>query len=84
MNYEYGGPGRDGCAGVLLHRKFDPSIVSKSETERARGEHFGNPAEFADYYDKIAERSEMWSPASIMLESSKQLVDLDLMPGIEW
>lgn len=84
LNYEYDGPGRDGCAGVLLHRKFDPSIVSKSETERARGEHFGNPTEFADYYDKIAERSEMWSPASIMLESSQQLVDLDLMPGIEW
>jgi len=54
LNECYDGPGDKRPCGVLLHTKFLPSIVSKSETERNRGQHFNDPAKFGDYYDQIA------------------------------
>ena len=84
LNLEYGGPGSDGLHGALLHPKFDPSIVSRSETERDRAEHFTRPEYFADYYDKIAEMPELWYESSHRYENAAQLVQLGLISVISW
>lgn len=84
LNLEYDGPGSEGLHGAIFHRKFEPSIVSKSETERGRAEHFTNPSEFAGYYDKIAEAPDLWCEASQRYENEDQLVQLGLISAINW
>ena len=73
LNFDYDGPGDERPNGVLVHTKFLPSIVSKSETERQRGEHFTTPSRFAEYYDKIAERPVLWDEKSVKYEGPEQL-----------
>lgn len=84
LNLGYDGPGDKLPCGVLLHKKFDRSIVSKSETERLRGEHFGDPSRFVGYYDQIVASPNMWNDASVRYEDPEQLVKLGLMSQINW
>jgi hypothetical protein len=79
LNFSYDGPGDNRPSGVLLHTKFLPSIVSKSETERQRAEHFATPSAFAGYYDKIAESPDMWDEASVKYEDPLQLQKMGLI-----
>ena len=65
LNDAYDGPGGVTPAGVLLHSKFLPGIVSRSETERQRGEHFHAPAEFDGYYRQIMAAPDMWCDSSV-------------------
>jgi len=79
LNFDYDGPGDQRPNGVLIHTKFEPSIVSKSETERARAEHFTTPEKFTDYYDKIAEQPVLWDENSVRYEGPEQLAKLGLI-----
>jgi hypothetical protein len=84
LNLGYDGPGDKRPCGVLLHKKFDRAIVSKSATERLRGEHFGDPSQFADYYDQIQTAPNMRNEASVRYDDTEQLVELGLMSRINW
>lgn len=84
LNLEYDGPGSEPLHGALLHRKFEASIISKSETERIRAEHFGSPQEFAHYYNDIAKTPDMWCETSQRYENAAQLVQLGLISVINW
>ena len=79
LNRSYDGPGETRPCGALLHTKFLPSIVSKSETERARAQHFTDPDKFAEYYDQIAIQPNMYSEASERYEGTEKLVKLELI-----
>ena len=84
LNLEYDGPGSIDLPGAILHRKFEPSIVSKSETERGRAEHFTKPTDFTGYYEQIAEMPDLWCEASQRYENTDQLVQLGLISVINW
>lgn len=73
LNAAYDGPGGETPAGVLLHSKFLPEIVSKSETEQKRGEHFHTPSDFDGYYRQLAEAPDMWTPDSVRLTNVQDL-----------
>lgn len=83
MNLCYDGPGDPRPCGALLHTKFLPSIVSKSETEQQRAEHFTHPEKFGDYYAKIAEAPDLWHDQSQLYEGPEQLVRLGLMARVD-
>lgn len=84
LNAQYDGPGTKTPAGVLLHTKFLPEIVSRSAIERARGQHFTRPEEFDAYYDALTRAPDLWIPQSTQFGDAAQLVDLGLMPRLEW
>lgn len=84
MNNAYDGPGGKQPSGVLLHSKFLPDIVSKSETEKTRQQHFHTPQEFADYYDLISADPDLWHAGSVRLENEAQLQALGLMQSGDW
>ena len=84
LNHGYDGPGGSDPSGVLLHTKFLPEIVAKSETEKNRAEHFGAPGDFDSYYDQIIEQPVMWSDASCKFKDWRQLEALGLMNSGGW
>lgn len=84
LNAGYDGPGGQAPSGVLLHSKFLPEIVDKSVEEKARGQHFHTPSEFAGYYDRIASRPTLWTPGSVRYEDWRQLERLGLMSSGGW
>ncbi|MBO9395196.1 glycosyltransferase family 2 protein [Shimia sp. R9_2] len=84
LNHGYDGPGGDAPSGVLLHTKFLPEIVAKSEIEKQRKQHFHAPAKFDHYYDEIAAAPDLWSEESRKFESWQQLEALGLMNSGGW
>ncbi|WP_441347464.1 glycosyltransferase family 2 protein [Shimia sp. MMG029] len=84
LNHGYDGPGGEAPSGVLLHTKFLPEIVAKSEIEKQRQQHFHRPEKFADYYDAIAEAPDLWSPDSQKFTGWQQLEALGLMRAGDW
>lgn len=84
LNFAYAGPGDSAPSGVLLHTKFLPEIVAKSEIEKQRKQHFAQPDAFDAYYDHIAAAPDMWSPQSHMFEDWRQLEALGLMSSGGW
>ena len=84
LNAAYSGPGGNAPSGALLHTKFLPEIVSKSEIERRRGQHFHDPLKFEDYYDAITTAPDLWHPKAVTYAGDAQLVDLGLMSAIDW
>ncbi len=84
LNALYSGPGETAPAGVLLHTKFLPEIVSKSAIEKSRGQHFARPEEMEGYYDALTQAPDLWSEQSLQYQGAGQLVELGLMPSIDW
>lgn len=84
LNALYDGPGGPGPSGVLLHTKFLPEVVPKSEIEKQRAEHFSRPADFAPYYDSIAADPDLWHPGSVRYEGWQQLETIGLMARGSW
>lgn len=84
MNFTYDGPGGATPSGALLHTKFLPEIVSKSETEKRRKEHFYAPEAFDQYYDDIMDAPCLWSDSSVRYEGPQQLVQLGLISSEDW
>ncbi|MGH1463984.1 MAG: glycosyltransferase family 2 protein [Cognatishimia sp.] len=84
MNHSYDGPGGLHPSGVLLHTKFLPEAVSKSETEKQRAQHFHTPADFNDYYDKLIADPVLLHQGSVRYQGPTQLEKLGLMHGGGW
>lgn len=78
-NEIYDGPSGMTPSGALLHTKFLPEIVSKSETEKQRGEHFTHPSRFDDYYDAISAQPTLWHKGCVKYEGPDQLEALGLI-----
>ena len=84
LNGLYCGPGGGAPSGVLLHTKFLPEIVSKSATEKQRGEHFLKPMDFAHYYDGLSAAPDLWAEKSFEYNGPDQLKALGLLPALPW
>ncbi|MCV2889800.1 glycosyltransferase family 2 protein [Ruegeria aquimaris] len=82
LNGAYDGPGGAAPSGVLLHTKFLPDIVSRSEIEKSRQQHFHTPADFDHYYDELAASPDFWTPASVRLIGWRQLQEMNLISPI--
>lgn len=84
LNQVYAEEGGEVTTGLLLHTKFLKVVVEKSAEEKSRGQHFGNPADFAAYYDTITTSPDLWCPASTRLTGWRQLEALGLMSRGGW
>ncbi|PWE50183.1 glycosyl transferase family 2 [Thioclava sp. NG1] len=84
LNQTYDTEGGEAISGLLLHTKFLDEIVDKSKEEKSRGEHFGQPAEFDQYYDALAADPELWTPHSTRLGDWRQLEAQGLMSRGGW
>jgi len=71
-------------SGVLLHTKFLPGIVERSQEEKTRREHFGQPDQFDRYYDGVIAAPDLWTQSSIAYEGWEQLTQLGLMATGGW
>lgn len=65
--------------GVLLHSKFLPQIIEKSEEEKSRREHFENSDLYGEYYDRLIKGESLWHPNAAQYQGWSQLVELGLM-----
>lgn len=84
LNAVYDGPAGTQPSGVLLHSKFLPDIVARSETEKQRKQHFGDPDAFAGYYDQLMDAPDLWHSKAVQYQGPDQLVALGLMRGPDW
>ncbi|MEM7240713.1 MAG: glycosyltransferase family 2 protein [Pseudomonadota bacterium] len=85
MNLQYDGPTESKrITGALLHTKFLPEIVERSEIEKKRGQHFHTPEIFDRYYDAIQNKPNVWSEHSATYEGWQQLEDLSLITRAGW
>lgn len=88
LNMEWAGPpavsGTKQLSGVLLHTKFLPGVIARSEEEKSRREHFGQPDQFDAYYDAIGEAPDLWHAGSTRFENWQQLEKLGLMSSGDW
>lgn len=82
LNAAYDGPQGATPAGVLLHSKFLPGIVSRSAIERDRQQHFHTPADFDGYYRQVMESPDMWHEGSQHYGGPEDLERLGLMRRI--
>jgi hypothetical protein len=82
LNALYEGPDGTQASGVLLHTKFLPEIVEKSETEKTRQQHFHTPNQFDSYYDQIGQAPDLWHPESTRYQGPDQLAQLGLMQPV--
>jgi hypothetical protein len=65
--------------GLLLHTKFLSEIISKSEEEKQRREHFIRSENYLNYYDGVISDPVLWSEKSAKLDESTNFVSLGLM-----
>lgn len=84
LNQTYDRQGEIKATGVLLHTKFLDEIVEKSAEERLRQEHFGNPAQYAAYYDALIDGPNLWTPESQRYAGWADLVAVGLMEAADW
>ncbi|MDA5093035.1 glycosyltransferase family 2 protein [Aliiroseovarius sp. KMU-50] len=88
LNLEWSGPkaisGDARLSGVLLHTKFLPDIVERSQEEKQRGQHFGQPDQHDAYYDGVVGAPDMWYDHAVLYQGWKQLCALGLMSTGEW
>ncbi len=84
LNDLYDGPGELHLSGVLLHSKFLPDILDRATTERARGQHFADPAAYDSYWQQIVDAPSLWHPDAHRFAGWRQLVDLGLMGTGDW
>jgi hypothetical protein len=84
LNGLYDGPGGTCPAGVLLHTKFLPEIVSRSGIEKARAQHFAKPKDFEEYYDALTAAPDLWTEGAVRYGGVAQLIELGLMPKLGW
>jgi hypothetical protein len=70
--------------GVLLHTKFLPDIMSKSQEELIRRQHFENSDLYTTYHQHLAKGPDLWCPQSCRYEGWEQLTALGLMSKGDW
>ena len=82
LNLAYDGPGGQTPSAVLLHTKFLPDVVSRSEEDLTRQQHFHTPHNFAAYYNSIQSKPTLWHDDSQTYQGWQQLADMGLLnPG---
>lgn len=79
LNSAYDGPGDTRICGVLLHTKFMPNIIEKSQEELSRRQHFSDPGKYGDYYELMVENPNLWSTESMRYSGWEQFVELGIM-----
>lgn len=79
LNQSYDVAGVEKPTGVLLHTKLLPDAPDRARVEKARQEHFADPAVYGDYYDHLANSPDFWNEESIEYSGWRQLVALRLM-----
>ncbi len=84
LNALYDGPGGDAPSGILLHTKFLPEIVAKSQVEKLRRQHFHDPDQFGPYYDGIIAQPDLWTTQSVRYSDGSNLQELGLMKAGGW
>ena len=77
-------PGSPAPTGVLLHTKFLDGIITRSQEEKQRREHFTHSARYDDYYDAIIADPDLWCPASCRYQGPAQLEACGLMQRGDW
>ncbi|WP_374429252.1 glycosyltransferase family 2 protein [Tabrizicola sp.] len=84
LNEVYATDGGELTSGVLLHTKFLPGITERSAEEKERGEHFGNAAQYAAYYDHLTADPVLHTSASTRYIGWRQMEALGLMSRGGW
>ena len=84
LNKTYREDGGLAPSGILLHSKYLPQIVEKSQEEKHRKEHFENSELYEDYYDRVIEKPNLWCAASTRFLGWRQLEALGLMSKGGW
>lgn len=84
LNRVYATDGGEMTSGVLLHTKFLPEIVERSEEEKLRGEHFADGTQYAAYYDRLIDDPILHCAASTRYTGWRQLEALGLMSRGGW
>ncbi|GAB4540645.1 MAG: glycosyltransferase family 2 protein [Ruegeria sp.] len=84
LNHAYDGPGGEAPSGVLLHTKFLPQVVAKSQEEKRRRQHFHDPDQFGPYYDGIIAGPDLWTARSERFAGWAHLQALGLMSSGGW
>lgn len=84
LNFFYDGPEGQAPSGVLLHTKFLPQVIGKSEVEKRRRQHFHDPDQFAPYYDGIIAGPNLWTQRSERFAGWAHLQRLGLMSTGGW
>ncbi|AWD22142.1 glycosyltransferase family 2 protein [Fuscovulum blasticum] len=84
LNATFDETGGEQISGVLLHTKFLPSAARRAAEEKARREHFADPARYADYWDSLATDPVLHGPASQRYQGWRQLEGLGLMSRGGW
>lgn len=84
LNEVYAKDGGELTSGVLLHTKFLPEIVERSAEEKLRGEHFGDGAQYAAYYDRLVGDPVLHCATSTRYTGWRQLEALGLMSRGGW
>jgi len=70
--------------GVLLHTKFLPDIMAKSQEELTRRQHFQNSDLYTTYHQHLAQGPDLWCPQSTRYQGWTQLTALGLMSKGDW
>lgn len=84
LNEVYATDGGELTSGVLLHTKFLPEIVKRSQEEKERGEHFADGAQYAAYYDRLIDDPVLHCATSTRYTGWRQLEALGLMSRGGW
>lgn len=84
LNGAYDGPGDARLSGVLLHAKFQPEIVARSQEELSRRQHFNDPDAYSDYHRALICAPKLCGPQSVRFENWRQIMDLGLMGAGNW
>lgn len=84
LNEVYAADGGELTSGVLLHTKFLHEIVERSQEEKQRGEHFGDAAQYAAYYDRLSDDPILHWARSTRYTGWRQLEALGLMSRGGW
>ncbi|PWJ21777.1 Glycosyl transferase family 2 [Jannaschia seohaensis] len=84
LNHVYERDGGEAPTGVLLHTKFLPNVLAKSEEEKARRQHFENSDLYQGYYDALIGDPVLWCERSTRYHDWRQLEALGLMSRGGW
>jgi Glycosyl transferase family 2 len=84
LNVAYATDGGELTSGLLLHTKFLPQIVDKSDEEILRRQHFAEPDAFVDYHRHAASGPDLWCDTSTPLGGWRKFEALGLMSRGGW
>jgi Glycosyl transferase family 2 len=84
LNEVYDVTGGEAVSGVLLHTKFLPTIIERSQSEKARREHFANAAQYGAYYDRLMGDPVLHCATSARYTGWRQMEAMGLMSRGGW